>query len=332
MRLDQHPEYKATYFAHHRHDQVCRSAIAQWQTSDETLYVPAYDWTWTFSAAQNFVKDLSALLLRYNRMIWEDFSYCRNCGGQCCMVGASTVTTFDFMALALLNENLPVLPDHIQANVHDCIYRTAQGCAWQGSWRTLKCWLFYCLSGNYGDLESLRAQYRLIARQLKPDFEAALPEILRRYEHKQQMRFVAYLEDPLGLNDVLRQALDQVLVEPFNKHFDVFETMPTASEANNQKGTAIPLLEPDILAFMAEVASLLSDEAPNSTLDELTQQHLQDDLDLLEWVIWGQPQRTPQLLDEMLRRYQRPSESEFGAEIRQKMAFHLQRLRQAWAD
>lgn len=169
MELTQHPEYPA-YVREKDAAQHCQQAITTWKASGELISVGRYGLEWTYDKAQEFMRSLSLMLQQYNRVIWESFPYCRQCYGQCCVTGGSYVGVVDYLALALLDNPLPALPQRIEITSRDCIYRTSQGCSWPAEWKTLKCWVFYCLgpvSGQHKTSNALLHLYRLITIELE---------------------------------------------------------------------------------------------------------------------------------------------------------------------
>ena len=84
MKLESHPEYRK-YLA----DQALVTAVLAkfdaWVNEDERA---ARAW-------KTAVSRLSAIFAEYNRVMWQEFPFCRHCLGGCCVVDASQVTALD---------------------------------------------------------------------------------------------------------------------------------------------------------------------------------------------------------------------------------------------
>ena len=109
MRLEGHPEYIQA-LTDRETVARCRRAVAGWKAERQELQVPACGLSWTPESALGLVHELQDLFAAYNRVLWEQFPYCRACGGQCCVNEASHVGPFDGVAIALLGASLPDLP------------------------------------------------------------------------------------------------------------------------------------------------------------------------------------------------------------------------------
>ena len=101
--------------------QRCRQVVEVWRADGEPISMPEVDLCWTYERARAFVRSLVHMFQAYNRVLWEQFPYCRACGGGCCVLDASRVGPFDGLALALLDLPLPALPDRIAAHERECI-------------------------------------------------------------------------------------------------------------------------------------------------------------------------------------------------------------------
>jgi hypothetical protein len=229
MQLTQHPQYR-TYVRDRETDQRCREAVAAWRASQEPIVVERCSLRWTFERAQTFARDLSYLAQEYNRILWERFPYCRQCGGTCCRVDASQVDVRDSILLALLGQSLPELPAEIEATAQDCIYRTSEGCAWPVEWKPLTCWVYYCLgqSGQQGHqpwepIDPSDERYAPIVERLTWVVLDFLPDALRRYEEAWNDPLDVYLGDPFDFADAVSDALFLVLVAPFDDRYPMID-------------------------------------------------------------------------------------------------------------
>lgn len=229
MNLTQHPQYHL-YARDRETEQRCREAVAAWKASQETIVVETYSLRWTFEQAQTFARDLSYLAQEYNRILWERFPYCRQCGGTCCRVDAARVDARDSILLALLGQSLPELPTEIEASAQDCIYRTSKGCAWPEEWKPLTCWAYYCLGQSvqqgrqpWKPIDPSDERYDAIVERLRWVVLGFLPDALHRREEVWEDPLDVYVGDPLDLADAVSDALFEILVAPFHDRYPVIE-------------------------------------------------------------------------------------------------------------
>ena len=127
MKREQHPEYIQSLRDRETVTR-CREAVERWKGEGRALEVPAYRLSWTPASALGLVHDLQALFAAYNRVLWEQYPYCRACGGQCCVNEASHVGLFDGVAFALLGASLPDLPPDLHTAARACIYLAGRAC------------------------------------------------------------------------------------------------------------------------------------------------------------------------------------------------------------
>lgn len=310
MQLATHSEYPAVYLTNAAAFAQCQAAIAQWQASDKPIPVERYGLTWTPAKARRFVADVAQLFQAYNQVLWENFSYCRQCGGQCCVVGASDVRLFDLLAVALLHERAPHLPERIAANAQACIYLNGQQCSWPGSWRTVKCWSFYCLgSGPWPDHASLGELYQAVTADLVGVVAELLPKPLRRYETNHHVRLIDYLDDPVAFAHQFHSAVEAVFVTPFLHQQPALADLVAQEHSPPQPGRAG--------AHRHKIALQLSDDAADENglgiiaaiSEELLQaeaeggEELLADLETLAWILESRPAQAQALLREMAQRY-----------------------------
>ena len=230
MRLQYHPEY-TKYLQDREIVQRCRQAVAAWQAEDEPILAASYGIRWTCERALAFVRSLVRMFQAYNRVLWEQFPYCRACGGGCCVLDASHVGPFDGIALALLDLPLPALPERIAARERECVYLNGQvgvlpagqQCALSAQWRTIKCWSFYCLGGRWDPSASLGEGHGALAAVLKGVVLELLPEELRRYERVRGESLIAHLDDPTDFAHALDDALFEVLVGPLHARYPLLD-------------------------------------------------------------------------------------------------------------
>ena len=197
MELTQHPEYPA-YLRDRETDRRGRLALAAWVGGGTMLPVSASSLRWTVEGARGFVRALSLFFHAYNHVLWDRFPYCRRCGGGCCVVGASRVTVFDVLALALLGHSVPDLSAEIKGTARDCIYLAGNACAWPAEWKPLKCWSFYCLGDRWDPATALRDRYDAVARELDARVSSLLPAALCAAEAPSGESLLAYLASGLS--------------------------------------------------------------------------------------------------------------------------------------
>ncbi len=288
--------------------QRCQQAIAQWKASDDIIPVAGYSFNWTYESARLFVRALSQLFQEYNRVLWQSVHYCRQCGGQCCVVDASDVRPFDLMAVALLDLLAPSLPDQITAGGRACIYLSNHRCSWPQEWRTIKCWSFYCLGvGPWKPGASIGQLRGAIIDELQRVVRACLPDQLREYEAVHGVALADYLDDPVGFSDALHNAIGEIFVRPFNTFYSISDINEAGSRNGShiQKDAALSLLlDDEVSAFIAEAAEQLCEYPPAVPEGlEVSAERFLADLELLQWIIEGRPSDGPKLLEEMYRRY-----------------------------
>jgi hypothetical protein len=310
MQLTHHSEYQTVYLHHQRVAQGCQAAVIAWRASEEVLDVAEFGLHWTPATAHTFVAALSQLFQRYNQVLWQDFHYCHQCGGQCCVVDASDVRAFDLIAMTLLDLPPPLLPERIAANPQDCIYLAGSQCTWPSAWRTLKCWSFYCLgSGPWPATAALGALYQEITAQLQSVVSTHLPAELRRYEQVRQMNFADHLADPVDFSNTLHIACQTLLVAPLQARFPTF-ALEQPSQVRTEHSSPIFLLpEHDLYEFITEATEALYASPPVSPtgVDSSVDQFLVD-LETLTWLIEHSPAQYPpeqsqQQLNELYQRY-----------------------------
>jgi hypothetical protein len=241
-----------------------------------------------------FVGSLSDMLTEYNRVLWDEFPYCRTCYGQCCVLDATRVTAFDCIALALLGDALPVLPDRITADAQTCIYHAAGGCAWPADWRPVKCWLFYCALGEPTEP---------IARALELVIARLLPEPLREYERQVGDRLASHVADPVELAEAFEEALRVTFSAPFEAHIRRVDIRQTPAASLGVQGQAARSGVADAaLAFVESASMQLADPALADQMGVLADQMLAD-LAALERAASRPADETGRALEELERRY-----------------------------
>jgi hypothetical protein len=244
MKLTQHSEYTGVYLRNQAAFQHCQQAVADWKASNKTIAVPAYGLHWSYETARLFVQELSRLFQAYNQVLWENFHYCRQCGGQCCVVDASNVQAFDHLAIALLDRAAPALPDNITARDHQCIYLLNRRCSWPEEWRTIKCWSFYCLGvGPWQPGSSVGELRGAIIVQLRQVVCAHLPAQLQQYEAISGISLTDPLDDPVHFSEILHQALAEIFVKPFEMLYalDELDLMSSDGESDDAEEEELSL-------------------------------------------------------------------------------------------
>jgi hypothetical protein len=321
MKLAKHTEYQSVYVTNNAAFERCREAIVRWRVSNDTLVVPYYALNWTYGSARAFVSALSQLFQAYNHVLWQTFHYCQQCGGQCCVAGASYAPAFDMLALALLDHSVPILPENITARERECIYLAHRRCSWPEEWRTIKCWSFYCLGPVTWQAGVTRIEmYRPIIAELQRVVCALLPTELRVYEIVHNLSLADSLDDPIKFSEVLHQALFEIFVGPLNEVHPFLETPENG--ALHASGTVQDinvsdsfLFSENVSAFITEVVERACEFPPQVPEDlDISVEQLLEDLELLLWIIEGRPSHTQRLLTEIAQRYINAPAPEKGAE------------------
>jgi hypothetical protein len=300
MRLSHHPEY-SKYLQDREAVQRCERAVAAWRAEEAPIYADKHGLVWTSERALEFVRSLVRMFEAYNRVLWEQFPYCRACGGGCCVLDASRLGPFDGIALALLDLPIPVLPDAIATSARGCIYLEGQECTLPRGWRTIKCWSFYCLGGRWDPGVSLGERHGVLAAALKGVVRDRLPEELRQYERLCGESTIAHLDDPTDFAHALDDALFEILVGPLHARYPLLEE-PRAADAAGQADA--PSIDEKVLAFVGEAMAQLFESPPSPSEERVVStDQLLADLELLEWIAAGHPSNQVQLLEEMRARY-----------------------------
>lgn len=327
MKASEHPEYDL--FGQDRQlVERCRRAVAAWLESGESLADPRSDGngrSWTPQRARAFVLEVRRFFQAYNRVLWQEFSYCRTCRGGCCVVGASQVTHFDAVALALLEEPFPGQPQ--RAGPGDCIYLTGEGCGWPAAWRPLKCWAFYCLGSGDWELDAADARYERITQALQGVLETHLPTLLEEYERQDGESFRSVLADPISFADKLGAALMEIFVAPFEERFPLGATRQTQAPGAGWQEA--------VLAFIAEAVETVwaAPPAGPERLPVSARQFLSD-LETMEWCLVARPQKWEERLDELQRRYEEAPVPAPGEDptLWYQMRGHVKELRSQMMD
>ncbi len=328
MKTAHHPEYLA-YRRDLRIFQQVQQAVKEWERDCRVIVATRPQMQWTYPQAQVFIQSLSSLFQDYNRILWDQFPYCDQCRGQCCGVKASAVQLVDLFALAMLGRSLPLFPDQIQATGRDCIYNAGRRCGWPVEWKTVKCWLFYCLGGGDWMLgEPVSRHYHKISHELGQLMQARLPEALRNYEIYSGDRFTEHLIDPLDLANTFCCAMQRILIDPFlNAFFPGDQEL--ALHGKKEIITDVLVSSGGLHAFIAEVAAELEQSSPkpaSSSKPEMGQ--MLEDLEALEMIALGHPGNEKRLLTEMYARYSHAAGPKKGnrASLAYRMRIQIQQL------
>lgn len=306
MDLTQHPEYTTRYLHHQTLAQGCQAAVAAWQHSPETLLTAEPALPWIPATARIFINDIGQLFRAYNDVLWQEFHYCRSCGGQCCVVDASDIRPFDLIATALLDLMPPVLPPRLAAKPTDCIYLAGAQCRWPHEWRTIKCWSFYCLgSGPWPVNASLGALHGAIMTRLQVVVEQHLPLPLQRYETSSQVRFADHLADPVLFAHTFHTACHELLVAPLHARFPLFDLeAPVHSSATAGRTPIFLVTESDFATFITTTTEALYEAPPVAPPDiTVSVDQLLTDLETLTWIVENEPAQRTQQLTELYQRY-----------------------------
>jgi hypothetical protein len=112
---------------------------------------------------------------------------------------------------------------------------------------------------------------------------------------------IAHLDDPTDFAHALADALFEVLVGPLHARYPLLD-QDGGKEKVEPKDAPSPVN--DVLVFVAQATGQLFESTPVD-LDRLLVplDQLLADLELLEWIVLGNPSNQGQLLEEMLARY-----------------------------
>lgn len=293
-------------------------AVAAWRESGEAL-PNGGGRSWTVERARDLLEVLIDLFHAYNRVLWRHFPYCGQCLGGCCVVDAADLKAVDYVALALLEEELPQRPARSPVSEAACIYLTPQGCSWPAVWRPIKCATFYCLGSGDWRLDAADARYEEITEALQEAVGEHLPAVGQHVPLDEQA-LLDLLPDPVAFAGALAERLDETLVTALRTRYPALVPEEAAGSGEAGDPTA------DALAFIAEAVEALHDAPPAP--DGLSADQLLADLETLEWVLLGRPARAEALLAEMAERYAvaRPPAGDEVPSIWFQMYRHLERL------
>ena len=326
MNTLEHSEY-ASYHKERSNFNLFQQAIDAWIDSVEVLLVEAYSFPWSYNEAKGLARSLSQMMQAYNRVLYEQVPYCAPCGGRCCGVGAVHVSRFDLLALALLDLQYPDLSDRTQVSARDCIYQTFAGCAWPSEWRTMKCWLFYCLGGGDWNLaDAVDDRYQEVARNLEPVVAELLPAPIRRYGEENSIHFDKNLCDPLKFAHQLESVLDDILAKPLFEQYGYRIPQQIGEYKNGDVGNEginleALLAEERISRLIAEIGEQL-EIRPEIDLEE---DQILADLERIEWIALGKPNKALDLLEQMKTRYKNSNNGE-DDQIFQKMRILIKHM------
>ncbi|MCE7980482.1 MAG: hypothetical protein DYG89_04765 [Caldilinea sp. CFX5] len=306
MNITHHPEYQRRYLHHQTLAHGCQAAVAAWQTNPEPLVMHELGLAWTPATARAFVSAISDLFQAYNQVLWEEFHYCRQCGGQCCVVDAADVRPFDLIATALLDLAPPILPPRLAAKPTDCIYLAGAQCTWPREWRTIKCWSFYCLgSGPWPTTAPLGALHQEVMTRLQAVVNQHLPLPLRHYETSRQMKFADSLVDPVLFAHTLHTACHDLLVAPLHARFPLFDlAAPPPSAATAGRTPIFLMAASDLYEFITTATETLYEAPPIAPTDvAASTDQLLTDLETLTWIVENEPAQHKQQVQELYQRY-----------------------------
>jgi len=339
VKLTQHPEYP-DYIQTRESYKRCQQAMAAWRSKPEPIRVDEYSLLWTYADVSNFMLALARMFDEYNRVLWEEFPYCQECSGGCCCLNAAHVCDFDLLALVLLNQPLPVLTGDIYATGGDCIYLTSHGCAWPAGWRTLKCWIFYCLGGGVWNLtDTFDKRYTHITKKLTAVISRGIPEQLRVYQTISGESLGDYLSDPLDFDQVLGQAIFEILISPLDDRFhvlgdDSLKCLDSRRGSQKWLGSTGSKLDEEAFAFIAEVVELLSEPSLSILVGlDMSTGQLLSDTETMEWILLEKPENGLERLTDIYQRYAltpAPVDGEV-ASISYRMRQQLQKLMDTWS-
>ncbi|MDX1688165.1 MAG: hypothetical protein R3248_09305 [Candidatus Promineifilaceae bacterium] len=321
--MSKHPEFEK-HQTHGKQAEAYRRVVALWQESDEPL--PDGDGrAWTVERAQGTLEALVDLFNAYNRVLWRHFPYCSQCLGGCCVVDAADLKGIDYVALALMEEQLPRRPARSPVGERACIYLTPQGCSWPAAWRPIKCAAFYCLGSGEWRLDAADARYEEITGALRRAVGKHLPAV-ERYVAMDEQTLLDLLPDPVAFADALAGRLDETLLAAIHARYPSLLPEETREVSAEQDPTAAAL------AFIAEaVEEVYAGPPPAPDGRPLSAEQLLEDLETLQWVLLGGPVGDQPLLEEMAERYAAvppPCGSE-APSVWYRMQRHVEALRSA---
>ena len=329
MNVQEHPEYEL-YQRDADLVAICRQAVGDWIASGEEIVAPD-GVVWTPRRARAFVAGMGRLFQRYNFVLWQSFSYCRRCQGGCCVVGASQVTQFDALALALLEQPFPSLAPRAAAS--DCIYLGQEGCRWPTQWRPIKCASFYCLGSGDWELDAADARYAQITQALQEVVREHLPGYLQPGGYGAKEPLHNFLGDPIGFAEMLGAVLLEIFVGPFAASYDAGLPLPAAS-GSLQSVVDAGSSSQEALSFIASAVETVW-QTP-SPVTAMSDAQFLADLERLEWIVMERPPGSGRELQTLLGEYGckdvTAGDAGVRATLRGRMALTLEQLLLAYDD
>jgi hypothetical protein len=292
MKRVHHPGY-SPYRKARQASQLISQAVELWRESGLSIRVQKYGLIWTPESASEFVESLARIFQAYNQTLWDIFPYCTLCQGGCCLVESPRISPFDMIALALLDEPFPFLPEYSLAQSQACVYLLSNRCAWPATWRTMKCWTFYCLGGEGWQLSDPHdTRYNQMATALLGILRQGMPPELLAFEGLNGNTLTSNIINPLDFAEGLDHALEEIFVQPFNARFPtgVVYSMAEITDADT-------LLEGEIFDTIANMVERIEVEQPGSSEETLA------DLEMLEMILFTMPENRLNLLHEIALRY-----------------------------
>jgi len=237
MRVTSHPQYQLHLQRLARYERL-RQAVTRWRATGTPLVVdraePDGPLVWSGPDAVRLAQAVGQALIEHNRIIWQDFPFCRRCGGLCCADRSAYYDDDVFgdeislLLLTLLDLPAVTLPDEIPVAPADCIYRAPQGCMWSPVGRPWPCALFYCDGAEGGgrqDTPEAQEEYERLVDTLEAALivrlrHTAVGEVFCRLEPDATEDDAGSLFwDPEDVAGDLQSAIEQVFLAAFRARF-----------------------------------------------------------------------------------------------------------------
>lgn len=338
MKLSRHPEnqyYLNNLASYYR----CQNSIADWKSNSDLIVVKEYCQTWNYADFQRLVENIAQMMVEYNKILWAEFPYCRICNGGCCLVNAAQVSHFDLLALAVLEHQLPALNGDIWVTERNCIYLGSEGCSWPANWRTLKCWLFYCLGAEVLNMaESPDSKYEEVTSRLSKAVNQFLPQSLLTYQSISGLQLTDYLVDPLCFFEELDRAINKVIVFPLDKKFPFIKDLHPHHLGNERglktKDDSMNLpLDDDIFPYITNAIDYLHElSLSNPAQSQGIIDQMLTDLENLEWILLENPQNSLERIADIQTHFNQPIQFQDQnlSSLASQMYRHLQQTIDNW--
>lgn len=195
----------------HRRFAVYHAVLKRWQSEGRIIDGPDGGLSWTYQEAQRFAEELAGAMQEYNRVLWQDLPYCRQCKDHCCGPVDWSNPDTDALMLGLLGVTPPVLYPREDESQEVCPYLTVEGCAYPTQWRPLTCSTYFCYkTDGSGGADLDMAAYEEVKERLTDTLYLSLPDELGMWMDE----FAWSCGAPEDLSELMNEGILELLWPP----------------------------------------------------------------------------------------------------------------------